>query len=339
MKLRLRKALNLMVGSQKVFYFNGLRLLVINYLNDFRLFYKHSALFKFDTFGKIECQIILDYHSIEKGFLFERTKPRFAKARVERLHANLVHSQSYKKLGVSQVKVSLQVMCEYYELHDSMSVDISDYFSKEQYFLYKNMLGDCYDSAFKGSISYLKDDFYCDNKSDFYGFSNSRKSVRSYTGEKVEMSLIRDAIALALNAPSVCNRQGGKVYLLEDKLQIDKVLQIQGGLKGYTENVVQLLILTENRNYFYTVGERNQMYIDGGIFLMNLLYSLHYYRIANCPANWGKNSKDEKKLEQVINILDCEKIICMIPIGISTNEFNVTLSKRRDVDEVLEVVT
>jgi nitroreductase len=339
MKLKLNWILNLIFGGQRVVYFNGLRLLVFNYLNDFRLFYKHSALFKFDTFEKIECQIILDYHSIEKGFLFKQPKPKFAKVKVQRLHANLARSQAYKKSGMSQVKVSLQVMCKYYELHNSMSVDISDYFSKEQYCLYKEMLGGGYSSGFKGSINYLREDFYSENKGDFYEFSNSRKSVRSYTGEKVEVSLIKDAIALALNAPSVCNRQGSKVYLLEDKLQIDKVLQIQGGLKGYTESVAQLLILTENRNYFYTVGERNQLYIDGGIFLMNLLYSLHFYRIANCPANWGKNSKDEKKLEQVINIPCCEKIICMIPIGISTNELNVTLSKRRDVEEVIEIIT
>ncbi len=26
-----------------------------------------------------------------------------------------------------------------------------------------------------------------------------------------------------------------------------------------------------SEDYFYTVGERNQFYIDGGIFLMNLL--------------------------------------------------------------------
>src|SRR5690606_32764999 len=124
-----------------------------------------------------------------------------------------------------------------------------------------------------------------------------------------------------------------KVYLLEDKDKIDKTLAIQGGFRGYSEKVHQLLVVTNDRNYYYTVGERNQFYIDGGIFLMNLLYALHFFEIASCPANWGKTIEHEKKLSHVIDISKSEKIMCLIPIGIAVENFRVTLSKRRELDE------
>src|SRR5690606_473096 len=117
-----------------------------------------------------------------------------------------------------------------------------------------------------------------------------------------------------------------------------KALDIQGGFKGYSENVSQLLIVTNDRKYYYTIGERNQLYIDGGIFLMNLLYSLHFYKIAHCPANWGKEIRDEDRLNKVIAFPESEKIICMIPIGIAVNQFKVTLSKRRNLSEVLKEI-
>ena len=47
--------------------------------------------------------------------------------------------------------------------------------------------------------------------------------------------------------------------------KIDKVLQLQGGLTGYTNGISQLMIVVSDRNYFYSVGERNQ-HVDGGIF-------------------------------------------------------------------------
>src|SRR5690606_33735199 len=102
-----------------------------------------------------------------------------------------------------------------------------------------------------------------------------------------------------------------KVHLVEDKAKIDRILKIQGGFNGYIENVNQLLILTNDRNFYYTVGERNQLFIDGGIFLMNLLYSLHYHRVACCPANWGKEVRDEKELDKIVEIPKSEKIICL----------------------------
>lgn len=133
----------------------------------------------------------------------------------------------------------------------------------------------------------------------------------------------------------MCNRQACKVYLLEDKERIDKLLAIQGGLTGYTENINQVLLLTVDCNYFYTVGERNQLYIDGGMFLMNMLYALHFYKIANCPANWGKLIQEEKLLTGIVDISESEKIICVIPIGIAKDKFRVTLSQRRELNEVL----
>lgn len=312
-------------------YFSLLR----NFIADFVLYISHSIVFNQDGINKKECQIILDYHSVEKGLLFKNTRPRFAQQRIVNLHTNLALDVIKNNVVRSQIRVAYQVMCEYYELHQKMGVNIQDYFRLEQYEDYKNILGNAYTSEFKGAVDYHYDDFYAHVFSDFASFSSSRKSVREYTGELVPDELIEKAISLALNTPSVCNRQACKVYLLDDKSRIDKLLLIQGGLTGYTKNINQLLILTVNRNYFYTVGERNQFYIDGGMFLMNLLYALHFHKIANCPANWGKLIKEEKEIEGVVDIPDAEKIICIVPIGVAENKFKVTLSQRRELSEVM----
>lgn len=322
-------------GIKKIAYVRNFRLLLSNFINDFNLYLRHSTVFNQHGLYKIECQLILDYHSIEKGLLFSNTKPRFAQQRIQNLHPSLSSNLIKENISRSQIRVAYQVMCEYYELHQRMGVDISDYFTQMQYKEYKSILGDTYTAEFKGAIEYKRDEFYSSVFSDFSIFSNSRKSVREYTGELVPITLIEKAISLALNTPSVCNRQPCKVYLLEDKERVDKLLTIQGGLTGYTKNINQVLLLTVDRNYFYTVGERNQLYIDGGMFLMNMLYSLHFYKIANCPANWGKLQDEEKLLTGIVDVPESEKIICIVPIGVATDEFRVTLSLRRDISEVL----
>lgn len=311
--------------------------LLLNYGSDLRKFWKFSTLNTIKSLENKECELILNYHSIEKGMLFSPMKPRFARVRVEKLHKYLVDDEIIRNVQRSQIFIAYKVMIEYYELHADEKVDISDYYSKDQYEAYKKIISKHEMSYISGKINYCKEDFY-KHDIDFYNFSFSRKSIRNFTGEKVSFDIIEKAIELANNAPSVCNRQASRVYLIENKELIDFCLEIQGGLTGYTDQITQLLILTCNREYFYTTGERNQFYIDGGIYLMNLLYALHFYKIACCPANWGKVITEEKKLAQKINIGSAEQIICMIPIGVATDNFNVTLSYRRSVEEVLKVI-
>ncbi len=234
----------------------------------------------------------------------------------------------------SQLLIAYKVMCQYYELHENAKFDISRYFPVKYYHFFKGILDNKYCANFSGAIDFDRVSFYENKNSSFDLFSASRKSIRNFTSELIPESTIHKAITIAINAPSVCNRQASKVYYIDDKKLIDDCLRIQDGLRGYTENIMQLLIVTCDRNYFYTVGERNQFYIDGGIFVMNLLYSLHFYEIANCPANWGKTVKDERKLEVILEIPKSEKIICFIPIGKALDNFKVTLSKRRELEEV-----
>ena len=341
----LKKIISLTLGDKtvdKIIEFKFLTLktgtLYLNYFKDFKLFYIHSNAFKIDSLEKIEATIILDYHSIEKGLLFKNMKPGFAEYRIKNLHQNLSKDVVNSNINLSQINVAFQIMCEYYELHQKINFDISDYFTLEQYEFYKDSLKQSYSNIFKGAIEYQKEDFYQYNLQNFEIFSPSRKSIRNFTGEIIDISIIKKAVKLSLNAPSVCIRQSSKVYLLDKKQLIDEVLAIQGGMSGFTKNIHQLLILTTNRNYFYSIGERNQMFIDGGLFLMNLLYSLHYYKIANCPANWGKTIKEEKMLQQYIKIPESEKIICMIPIGVAEDSFRVPLSRRREVNEIFEII-
>lgn len=307
---------------------------ISNYYSDAKLYYKYSSIYHIDSYDKIEAKIILHYHSIEKGLIHKNLKPRFAKDKVSLLHKHLSNPIIVENISKSQIQNTLKILLQYYKVHQELNINIEDYFNKNQLEKYSKLI-EFKEENFKGVLTFNKLEFYNDNQSNFCTFSNSRKSIRNFTGEKVDIKQLEKAIELSLNSPSVCNRQSSKVYLLEDYNKIQEVLKIQGGFAGFSKNVSQLLIVTSNRSFFYTLGERNQFYVDGGIYLMNLLYCLHYYKIANCPANWGKPIKAESKLDKIIKLPKEEKIICLVPIGVAESNFSVPLSKRRDLNEVL----
>jgi len=308
---------------------------ITNMFYDTYFYSKHSNVFSINTLNKIEAKIILDYHSIEKGLLFTNTKYGFAKDKIRRLNKLLKNKEVLKNSKNSQLHTAYSIMCEYYELHKRNNFDISAYYSETEYHFYKETLDNLYNPNFKGYFNYTKEMFFKYTQSPFDQFSESRKSVRNFTENKIDDSLIEKAITLSKNAPSVCNRQPSKVYYLKDQDTIDKILEMQSGLNGFSQDVHQLLIVTTDVNYYYTIGERYQFYIDGGVYLMNLLYSLHFYGIAACPANWAKEKDDEKRIKRTIAIKDSEKVICIIAIGEATQNFRTTLSKRRESNELL----
>ncbi|WP_417620225.1 nitroreductase family protein [Oceanihabitans sediminis] len=312
----------------------NLKLLSINMLRDGRLFYKHSTVFKEDTFSKKESKIILLYHALEKGYLHEKVKYRFGIKRVQDLIVLLKSDQIVKCNQRSQIASAYLSICKYYEIHSDNNIDISDYYSFSDYELFKSLLECDKESVLNQKFT----SFFEKSNSDFAEFSKSRMSTRNFSGKKIPVETIKKVLDIARTAPSVCNRQPVRVYYTENKVKIDKIFDIQRGLIGYSDSIVQLLVVVSDRNYFFSVGERNQLYIDGGIFLMNLLYALHYYKIGACPAHWGLNYQQDLDIQKVLNLSDSEKVICLVPIGIPKEKFKTTLSLRRDVDEILKIV-
>ena len=309
-------------------------LIAKNFYIDALLFYKHSNVFKKNTLNKVEALIILRYHSLEKGLLHSPIRFKFGSETVRILIQLLKKQEIVNIKNKTQISAAYTAICSYYEIHKENNIDISDYFPESTYNQFKT-----YTNVKLESVIDHNNIIYFENcNKDFYHFSKSRHSVRDYTGEVVNIEEINKVIDLATNAPSVCNRQSVKVYYVDEKELVNQILEIQGGLKGYDDKIMQLLIVVSDRNYFYTIGERNQLYIDGGIFLMNLLYALHFYKIAACPAHWGMNSDKDKKLSKLINLSESEKVISLISIGVPSKNFKTCLSLRRSADEVLQIV-
>lgn len=303
--------------------------LVMNFVIDFCKYYKHSNVFSLNTFEKLESKIILDYHGIEKGFLHEKIRPRFARERVKSLIKNLQLIKAYPKQS-NQILISNSILKRYYEYHKSLDIEIEDFFPSNAYLVLE-------DSAdVEPVLTVSRELFFHKTNASFDSFSHSRKSIRSFKEDIIEEDVMKSVIDIARNAPSVCNRQASKVYYTNTYAKVQKILSIQGGMRGFKEEIKQLMVVTIDRNYFYTVGERNQMYIDGGIFLMNLLYSLHFKNIGACCANWGKEYQDDLEIAKILELKPSEKVICVVVIGICKDEISYTLSQRREVEDIIE---
>jgi nitroreductase len=168
-------------------------------------------------------------------------------------------------------------------------------------------------------------------------FLVSRRSVRAFGSDRQITDIeLEQVIALAIQAPSVSNTQSWSVRAYRDAQDIGEILKLQNGNVGNSP-IPMLLVITVDIRNFTGSNERNQMWIDGGIFLQQLLLSIHALGWASCPMNFSSTNSQANKLRELADIADYEEIICFVSVGEEDRNIIPASSIRKPVQEVLRI--
>jgi len=277
--------------------------------------------------------LTIDYHVIEKGLTMENRRYRFGKPMVLRLKRNtltVIDSSDFQ--ACTQFKSAVDALCDYYEVHQEQGEEIDDIISADEYGLLKAKQPSPRPAHEKTTAN----DFFRDvENTPFEAFAHSRHSARSFTSETIPLKTIEEVIQLANTAPSVCNRQTARVHLFQNTEKVQLLLALQNGNTGFGHTIHNLAIITSDLKYFVGINERNQSFIDGGIYLMNFLYALHHHKIGAIALNWAAMPDRDKQLRQLADIPPDETVICLVGMGYLKDEFTITASKKLSSNECL----
>ncbi|RPA66592.1 hypothetical protein EF405_20110 [Cyclobacteriaceae bacterium YHN15] len=316
-------------------YIKNLGTLVANYIFEFFRFTRYSNVFSINNQNKLQGKITFYYHSLEKGLINDPIRLRFGAIKVRKLiyFLNIWLTRGYSTRD-TQFLTACTVVNKYFILHKENNVEIPEIISETELVKFTMFNG----HKDGGVIHFTGRDYFIHAESSFNSFSNSRHSVRNFNSLTISIDLAEKVVNLARNAPSVCNRQGYRVKFVKNKNLVQGSLSIQNGLNATAETVQQVFVITVDRSVFVSSSEWYQGFIDGGIFLQNLLYALHYYKIAAVPLNWSKHYFEDLKMHRLLSIPSSEKIIALVAAGYPAEQFKVPCSVRKDVSEILTII-
>lgn len=166
-------------------------------------------------------------------------------------------------------------------------------------------------------------------------FFTSRRSVRGFKAKTVDRALIASIVHNAIYTPSVCNRQEWRLHAIDNKEIIRQCLKFQNGNRGFSDKIPLLFVVTVNLQCFVSVEERNQGWIDGGMFAMCLLLALHAKQLGACALNWSATRENDDGLRALLGIAESEIIIMLIGAGHIADDARVAVSARRPVQDIL----
>lgn len=174
-----------------------------------------------------------------------------------------------------------------------------------------------------------KTDIQKDAKEDFAQLLMSRHSIRYFTGEIPNKALIEDALRLASQTPSACNRQGWRTHIFLGEKSVD-IAKWQEGARGFENEIVCSILITANLKAFL-YHEIHQAYIDGGLYAMNLINALHYVGLGTIALSCGFSHKKLKKLS-AFNIPKEEVPIVLVGCGELLDRFKIAVSERKNIN-------
>ncbi|WP_195741991.1 nitroreductase family protein [Methylobacillus flagellatus] len=310
--------------------------LLRDFCYDAKRYIKWSSVISFEKDReKILAVITATYHNIEKGMSLPNPRPLFGRVVIGQLVGSV--DNFHLNFGPDpQLDVPINVLARYCQFNrslgqpDSQLEVIVDRLKKnnQSTLLRINDGGVILRSKAEvlDAISGVKEDFFL-----------MRHSVRQFTKDPIEHSVIEKAVRIAQKSPAVCNRQSGKVRAILNPELIRSTLQIQGGARGFYEEVQALFCITVDLSNF-NGAERYQGWIDGGMFAMSFIYGLHLQGLGSCALNWSKTRKQDIEMRNHLRIPENELIIMFVAAGYLRESFVVPQSYRKPLGEVLSYI-
>jgi len=263
-------------------------------------------------------------HSLEKGMALPSPTPGFGKAK-----ANNIRNQAawYKDLhGDDEVyRLCMATLASHRAFQSNGETGTNAAVGEDQL--------DPAAQALAGYVEVTREEFLSRANFDFRSFALDRSSVRNFTGEAISESDLIDSIHIARKSPSVCNRASARAYFSNDRTVIDRALARQSGNRGFGDLAGALFIVTSDMRAFYKSGERNQGWVDGGLFAMSLNYALHSKGYGVCMLNWSMDALDDHALRSEFGIPAEHAVVMMMVAGHVPDSFRVTVSPHRSTDE------
>lgn len=296
----------------------------LNYLYeyDMKQFFRYSCMNE-ENVDNMAAEIRILSHTIEKGMSLPNCRLGFGKEKIIRL-INLCQRYEKENIkgdmeGVNLAKATISAYEEFQKKY-GMETD----FIPDQY---KNIKGK------NVGIMLINPK----EKTDFAQIAHNRHSCRYYSEKIVESDILEKIIELAQTAPSACNRQAIRIFGCTNAEKQKKIMEMHGGVRGFGKPGV-IFVVTGDLGAYLNEFERNVVFVDGGIFVMNLLYSLESFGLVGCPIIWGAEPDMDRKLRDILEIPPSYKIVSLIMAGYAPEQqYKVAVSPRRNVQTILKV--
>ena len=272
----------------------------------------------------IAAELIRNTHSIEKGLCISEPRLGFGHEKQNEMIKQIEQLSNTKSSYYQEIcDMAVGALVEYLDFHKQNHY--TDEFCVKLRAFVENY-GSPTMEKIGGTLFVEKDSIQFDEV-EIARFMTSRHSVRDFATTPVDEAKIEKAMQLAQSAPSACNRQGVRAYVLSED-QGKKLAKQLSGVGGFADQVSKFIVITGKRSA-YRLNESKQHIVSASIYAGYLTLTLHLYGFGACivqrPVLWNTTWM---RLSEIIGADKDEQIVCLLAVGNLKESFKVPISHR-----------
>lgn len=280
--------------------------------------------------GRKEYRIMLLVHSLEKGMCMPNSRP-FGHDKVMYL-MQILSSYDEREKKNFEYRLGVAVLdswSSFYKTHG--------WTNQKGYEAVSNFLNKVGETDLTAGCKIMHSPAISE-KSSFDDVIFSRHSVRDFADGPLSEDDINYALKCFIEAPTACNRQMCKVYLvnnLDMKKMLDNTIM---GVGGFNKKVVSYFIITYDMASLDYFGERNQGHLNTGLVAMNFVNGLHARGVGSCFMQWSNKYAEDVRVREILGLPESERIGVVIGAGYYLSESVIPYSCRKDIKDIYKVI-
>jgi nitroreductase len=297
-----------------------------------KLVYKFDALYWGIKINKQEKVSLHNFrrniHRIEKGLSYKKTKEAFAEDYIAETVNYLKNNDGSEYLDSETVSWGVAVLHKYFKVCTHTERIGQAYTIFNQLSL---------DNISPDSIPYtemqrpkLSVDYDA-----LYQLALRRRSVRYFTNQKVELSVVEKAMAVARMGPSSCNRQSFRFLFYNEPELVKKLSAIPGGVRGY--ELPNIIVMIGRYRGYFDERDINAPLIDASLAAMGFLFAAETLGLGTVCINWPNVPVREQKIREVIHLEKDEFVIMLIGLGYPDPEGKIPYSGKKCMTDLFSV--
>lgn len=169
---------------------------------------------------------------------------------------------------------------------------------------------------------------------DLRHLARSRHSIRDYLDKPVPRDVIDDAISVAIESPSACNRQAFAFRVFDEPDLVRQVAEIPIGIDDASHRIPVLVVLVGNLGAYPEPRDRHLIYIDVSLAAMVFVLALQVQGIASCCVNWPDIPVLEARMQSLLGLAPTERPVMLVTAGYLDPEGLAPSSAKRPLEEM-----
>ncbi|MGV8095616.1 MAG: nitroreductase family protein [Mangrovibacterium sp.] len=267
-------------------------------------------------------------HRIEKGLITSPSKSIFAESYI------LETVQTFKKLLQEPIDIPTKewafgILQQYFKTVQETEITLK---ARTIFQQVKR------DETIKLPVTYLA---FTRTKSkisydEFFLLSKQRRSVRYYEDRPVPRNLVEDAIRVALQAPSACNRQPFIYRIIDDPARITEAALLPNGSQAFYQNIKMMVFLIGDLSNYFDERDKHLIYIDGALSAQSFILALETLGLSSCIINWSDIPSNNYRLKKFLNLKNWERCVMSISVGYAHPQCGIPSSIKKDIKTVIK---